>query len=293
VKFRVHCRIDPPAFFGLPDPTTTPIPYQHHTKMRFHVDTETGMSWVTVDGLATTTRPDGEGLRFATTMDGVPLEWSDNVAIGTINVADPREAILRTYRAIRLLLQVFLVKREQAHTGLTIYPFAYEVGGQVHRREDEDDFGGKFFIYDIPHTRAAFVDAAEAVRGSVVDETFSRALDYFALGDELLAMREDSEIPAETMELLSLRFLQYWKALTTIIGDQTDPRFQSKYKNIGLPREFFRQTVRRLKELRDNHDVAHVPRRPDGVKLAVADVEACRSAARTAIEHYLRHLRSQ
>ena len=78
-----------------------------------------------------------------------------------------------------------------------------------------------------------------------MDAHLQHALNYFRLGDELIKLLAGWAPESEAQELFPLRFLQYWKSVTAIIGDPSRTRgAQSKPRDLGLGRRFYQKEVR-------------------------------------------------
>jgi hypothetical protein len=141
-----------------------------------------------------------------------------------------------------------------------------------------------FYVYDNAKIKEELERHAEIASDVEFDKVGSQALAYIGLGDALAGLLSGGSSDVQIDELFPLRFLQYWKALTAIVGDPSGDRdHQSRPTKLGLGRQFFRQVVRPLTEIRDNFDVAHISRPGRQRFVTSQNVEDCRHAAVLAI----------
>lgn len=122
---------------------------------------------------------------------------------------------------------------------------------------------GKFCMYSLEGTRNAASYAADWIPDLLKNRRLDMALEYFNRAIYLRRSQLEARLNLPFLwgpsSLLGEAFLNYWKCITAILGDPTKEgkRFQSFYKRLGLEQGFMQTDIERLKQIRNDYDVAH------------------------------------
>ena len=125
------------------------------------------------------------------------------------------------------------------------------------------------------------------------DPRMDRALHYFEHALLLFARRRDlaSPLSRHHSTIISAVFLNLWKSVTTIVGDQSRDRdYQRRFLQFGMDRTFFQTKIERLKKYRDNFDVAHYSATATSTDELEAVYGQAVTIAAEVIQHYRDHL---
>lgn len=124
-----------------------------------------------------------------------------------------------------------------------------------------------------------------------MNRRLAKALDYLNHGLFLSNIRSGVGFgnPTAQSYLAADIFSNFYKAASVIVGDPSkDSDFQSRYKKIGLSREFWKEKIEHIRKLRNDYGVAHHDL--DGKQLQ-GEVEMAAQVAKTVIDHYIKSLR--
>ena len=96
----------------------------------------------------------------------------------------------------------------------------------------------------------------------IMDKTLRKSLLYFHHGISLNELSSESRgLPIDLKEFVMLKcesFLSLWKALTTIIGDQSKGnKVKKRCELLGITEDYYRSKIRPLRLVRNNKDIAH------------------------------------
>lgn len=143
------------------------------------------------------------------------------------------------------------------------------------------------FAYELNILRRQILDAGELANGLPPDSLLDQALRYFHVGEALHTLAAVS--PARGV-LEPLCFLQFWKALATIVGDPSRDRdHQMRFRTIGLGKgqpSYYADTLKPLHDIRNQFDVAHIASLDTPQFVSQEDVVRCRMTAAEAIQTY-------
>lgn len=148
-----------------------------------------------------------------------------------------------------------------------------------------------FFVYDNQALASSLASTASFMNETKLDRTMRRSLRYLGLGDALVNLLPSDGPDDQNQIIQPLRFLQYWKALATIVGDPSRAKdHQSRPHRLGLDRTFFRQRVKPMHNIRNSFDVAHIDEADAANRVTAEDVTECRDVATTTIRTYFQRL---
>jgi len=229
-------------------------------------------------------------IRRSYTIAGTALNFNDNIAILEVDAETPQQAGRVAGEVLARFVRVFGLLQTRSYT--------YKV--QIVIAETGETFRGPFIkagaaitSYDIQRLSDDLDATAHDV--TITDERFDRAADYY---QHALYLFERSSLIADPItthhaQLISSIFLNLWKAVSVIVGDPSrrGDRYQSRYRAFGIAAEL-KTRVDRLKELRDDFDVAHYSL-DESRREQIAEIfgEASRAAAEV-LRAYLEFLRT-
>jgi hypothetical protein len=123
------------------------------------------------------------------------------------------------------------------------------------------------------------------------DERLERALEYYEHAVFLYENRM-AIAPLQSQHfrlLISGIFLSLWKAVTAIIGDPSiDKDYQRRYRQLGFDDQFFKDKIEKIRELRNDYDVAHYTLDAERLKDTEAKFGECQQSAAEIIKRYRR-----
>ncbi|MEZ5660653.1 MAG: hypothetical protein R3E83_19745, partial [Burkholderiaceae bacterium] len=142
--------------------------------------------------------------------------------------------------------------------------------------------------YSLPALQAAIAVAAN--RLVLRDTRLERSLEYFGHARYLMDVpRNESE--DHSLFIQSSAFLFYWKSLTTILGDPAmRESHQTRFLQLGFPKEFWNDRVKPMKLIRDSADVAHRSLDLEAARAVVSEIPRIDLLCREVIEAYAEHL---
>lgn len=285
--FRITFRIEPIYVFGIRTSSMEVIPVHEPPTLVF--DHNTYEQWVTrPDGTSGERRSD-EMMRVDFSVDGISFVWTDSMCTATLDAPDGKSAVNRADTCLTRILHLLMGTTPGVQALLTSHVVDVSVGGRPLKNMVSDWL--RFRVYDNLSLAANIIETVELTSHVPSDKRLDRSLMYMGIGDamsELFGADTPDEYSAET---LPIQFLQYWKALTVIAGDASrDKDHQIRPTKLGLGREFFRQRVKPLNELRDRSDVAHSINPRDARAVSSDDVTECREVATIVIRAFCERL---
>lgn len=197
-----------------------------------------------------------EAVRVAIDVPGLKLKVYDNYLEIGVEAADIQSAVRRAEDVVDLCCQSL-----SAQTGIrfsaTLRFIEDEQGNPKQLVQRKAISLGQFASYNLGQLQEQIATAFAWAQSA--DARARKALLYY---EHALLLREH----ALTLELFSphsafsraLSFLQLWKALTVILGEPgTDQDYQRRFKELGLPKTFWKDRVEPLYLVRNDEDVAH------------------------------------
>lgn len=287
IEITVTFKITPEGIFGVPESGKSVVPAgegTHHSEP-LHVATGT----ITGHGTLSEFRSEDQKLVTTASTGGTRVKMVDNFAFVSATADSVREAYLRAVYDLDLVLQHLTVSQGRPFS-FEVLVIEEEVSRTCYPVPSLQKLSG-FATYDLELLSQQIKDAATFAERS--DDRLKKALAYFDFATFLDAEKWQAENPLSrrsAMEVSSI-FLNYWKAVTAIVGDPAvkKDRYQSRYKSIGLPDQF-KERLKKLKRLRDDYDVAHYSLADEKLKKVGKSIGSARATAKEAIECYRKHL---
>jgi hypothetical protein len=285
LRYRVIFELTPEGLFGVPQEGTTVVPAEVH---EFFSDTFTNTARKIGHGTLSQYRSPDDALRMDLDFGSCTARIEDNFITISIEADDHSTAYQRTIPPLESLLAHLAV--DLRHT-LSYRPIEM-------RDAEERPYPVPLRLDVLQLTQYKLDQVADALTiaatiAALADPTLDRALHYFEHALFLFARRRDLAPPLSRhyRTIISAVFLNLWKAVTTIVGDPSRDRdYQRRYRRYGMDRIFFQTKIERLRELRNDYDVAHYAL----TTVPSAEIEAVYgeavSIAAEVIRHYRDHL---
>jgi hypothetical protein len=276
--------ISPPGPFGLPDGNhvVVPAPAQIYSPV---IDTNSGL--VVSHGTLSRYRNEDEGIKEQVTVGAVALHFHDNYVTTDVEASDEKDGLERSRTAVVRLLRHLMIDQGGFFTASLMQ---HEVVGRKARVASQPTMTFSMSVYNLDELRGRIRAAAEGA--SHTDDRLDRALLYFEHARFLHKLSSDPTLTARHRNyLVASSFLFLWKAITTILGEPgTDRDYQRRFREYGLPDDFWREKVQPLKAVRDAADVAHYELDAAAIARPVASFGAAEQVCREVFRAYTSHL---
>jgi hypothetical protein len=277
--FELHIQLFPPRLFGLPDGSWLIAPVGVSAFVNFSLEPGGAIK------LENQFREDDQRLTATFRMNGMGIEIDDNKARIVLEANSLQDAF--AYFVPQLQLYCSLVTTFVAPGG---HPVTFQIVEAFADGEPvllPQGFKVPGLFYNLDENRRHFETAAELADGLPADPVLEQALNYFTAGDEIHNLVTEKG----AHHLWPLCFLQFWKALASIVGDPSrDSRdCQSRFRMYGLGagnRAYYEQVLKPLHDMRNQFDVAHVASLDAPLFTSEEDVVRCRRTAAEAIQAY-------
>lgn len=198
-------------------------------------------------------RPETHAIRFHTVVDGLPASIEDNIVDLEIEATDSREAKRVAEEAAAKFVRGLVQER-----GLEFFATLTQVTDLETRevRPLHTHTGDGGAGYSLRKMRRAMV--AAAAMSSIDDPVLQKALIYMEQAQVLMGQAHFHPHLASRAFLIAPAYLNVWKAITVILGDPSSDRdYQSRFREFGFEKNFWRHRVKPVKDVRDSMDVAH------------------------------------
>lgn len=141
------------------------------------------------------------------------------------------------------------------------------------------------YTYNLETLREQVKQAGEISKNS--DQSLHKALTYYHHALYLLDGSQENPMNHQLLANASA-FLNFWKAITTIIGDSSENResYYSKYKTFGISEDYFTNNIEPLRKLRNRSDVAHYDLGGEGLKEIASRVGEALAVASFVLKAY-------
>ena len=256
MKFQVTFEINPGGPFGVPQDGVTIL--RGEAGKQFVGDTYHPAKMIRVGwGSLPEFRADNEAIKRSFRLGDTQARLNDNFLFIELEADSEREAYTRAAHEV----DTFLKNLSLNQGGLfTARPLIIEA-------EDGRTFPvpkysslGTVTVYNLDQLSRNIDEALKYQRLS--DQRLERAVRYWSHARFLFGKRMEIANPLSEHHtlLISSIFLNLWKAVSIVVGDPSkseDSDYQSRYRKLGFDYEFFRTKIEKIRELRNNYDVAH------------------------------------
>jgi hypothetical protein len=289
-QYRLVFELHPAYAFGIPSSDHQVAPVYDPPLLSY--DANSGEQFITrPDGSPTMRRKD-ERLVAQFSVNSIQFSIEDVFCTITIDAPGQDSAVAHAYEAIVDLFLMYAMKLDQISFQVTP-SLRHVVQIDLPRPSSLTTSAQTFHAYDNAETGSRILATSTLLDGVSIDRKLRRSMRYLGLGDALTSVLPPGASDDQLQIALPLRFLQYWKALTTIVGDpSSDKDHQSRASKLGLGRSFFRQRVKPMHTIRDRYDVAHAQSGREERVVSHEDVVECRSVATQAMQAYFEKLKA-
>lgn len=276
--------VEPAAPFGLPDGSRTVVPASTEKPAQIYsplLDSRSGQ--LVSHGTLSAFRADDQAIHEKVTVGDADIHFTDNFV--TVEVDAPTLVlgveIART-AVIRLLRQLMVQQGEFFRAVLVQYE---AVGDKTHLAASPTKLMD-LATYNLDELRGRIRRAAQGASHS--DDRLDRGLLYYEHARFLFKLSNDAGLAERHRDYLNANsFLFLWKAITAVLGEPgTDRDYQRRYREFGLPADYWKTTVQPLKELRDAADVAHYELDSEAIKKPVAAYGRAEGTCREVLKAY-------
>lgn len=130
-------------------------------------------------------------------------------------------------------------------------------------------------------------------RSLTEDGRLDKALLYYEHALFLYNARGHAPIQsAHEQMLVASAFLNLWKSISSILGEPgSDRDYQSRYRQFGLPSDFWSAQVEPLYRIRNEEDVAHYSLRPTSDSTLEKSFGSAAKVCQQVLASYSEHVR--
>ncbi len=285
VHYDIVLKLTPPRLFGLPEEGMTIIEAGPRQVTSPSIDPRTEN--VVGHGTLSQFRHYDERLTAAFTLNAVQVTAEDNFFRVALEASDVRSAVSVTKRELSRLCAITSVL-SGTFLSFDILQIV-EDGDSVSMTESVPVM--RVHTYDVERLQERLIKASGLLDGLPPDQRLDQALRYLTDAGTLYQLMIEGGM--ERL-LAPFCFLQFWKALATVVGDPSNDRdHQSRYRQFGLDKadnDYYRRVLLPLHTIRNQFDVAHIASLQEPEFVIWTDVSRCRTVALEAIQAYIEFL---
>lgn len=260
-RFRLLFQLSPPSVFGLPDGMTIVVPGSTEPRQVAGPVLDTRTGHIVAHGTLSEYRQPTQALDVPA-LDIGPCQASvrDNFLDVTVDAADAQQAAGTVLLHLESLLQGMSVLFGQLFSANLLVVEDERGNPQKMRLTPHKIQLFKATVFNIGEL-AKRLDTA-AAWAKYGDDRTRKAL-FYSEHAALLSQFADT-LPVDSPHVAfshAMAFLQLFKALTTLLGDPSvDRDYQSRFRRLGLPPDYWNQRAKPLYTVRNDDDVAHYSR---------------------------------
>lgn len=282
MKFEIRYKIFPEGVFGVPQDGMTVYPTSEEQIFSDTIHSRSGKK----TGYGTLSRYRSEEVKLISEFPFMDCKFklNDNFLLIETEDKQPVEAYAKSQLAINFFIKNLNVNQGRLFSAEPIYI--------------ESESGD---VFEVPkstqiasvttyHLKKLKEDINEIEKyDKLFEPRLIKALDYFEHSLLLFEKRNliADYISAHNKIFISSIFLNIWKCVTTIVGDPSrkSDKYQKRYREIGFDKNF-KDDIDKLKELRDNYDVAHYSLNPNSLNEVEKNYGIAVKIAITVIKKY-------
>jgi len=307
-EFHFIFKLKPESVFGLPEGETvvfpanqvkeivSPVVYLWAGKLISH-------------GTLPKYREEKDKLVLERETDTVKFKFDDNFMHLWILSDNPRNALLTAIEIVDNFIHLLTLfygirgKIDESNKYASSMVFTYEIvlGEDQYGRQiplPSSLFQIKGVGYDIEALKEQISECIEC-QELMNDSTLRKSLEYFYHALFLDSIRREIPHIGHTtatehhMYLLSDIILNLYKSVSTIVGDPSkDKNYQSRYKKYGIKYEFWKEKIERLRQIRNDWDVAHYKLDREKLEKLNEKIDDAIDVTRKVILRYVEYLKS-
>ena len=282
MQFKLTFAIQPSGPFGVPQEATTVVPGRAGTINGPTLESASGA--IVGYGTLSEYRAPEKAIHLALPMGDSSIEIHDNFGSIGVQANSPGDA----YKAATKTLDKLLQHLTLSNGNLFSYqPLTFE-------SEDGRLYPVPRYLqlmrvvaYNLEQLASEIQKAARL--SSFEDEKLTKAMEYYE--QALLLFQNRSQL-ADVLSrhhalLIAAAFLNLWKAVSVIVGDpNVDKDYQSRYRTLGFDYEYFRQKIEKVRELRNDYDVAHYSLDSGDIERVEANFGEATQITRDVLQRY-------
>jgi len=291
-KYEITYKIYPSAIFGLPQEGFTVISGERE----IHGDTISTRSGKIVGfGTLSSYRDESEKINFKTSYKDAEIKFNDNFV--TISF-DENDCTIAINKANKILTD-FLRMLHTFYLGRYFYAETIEF-------LENDKTVREFLSPSVYSFRLQWYNLKEFTSNlseifsklSLVDDVAIRCLEYIDRASLLESINHELESfdPRTRAFLKSEIFLNYYKAMTVVLGDPTiDRDYQSRYQKFNILKDYYENEIKPLWKIRSDYDVAHYQLKEnlDKLQKLIDNIDKVRKVVIEVFKKYLEYLKSR
>jgi hypothetical protein len=289
MKFQVTFEIIPGGPFGVPQDGVTILRGEAGKQFvgdTYHTATMIRVGW----GSLPEFRADNEAIKRSFRLGDTQARINDNFLFIELETDSEREAYARAAHQVG----TFLKNLSLNQGGLfTVRPLIIETDdGRIFPVPKYSTLG-TVTVYSLDQL-ARNIDEALKYQ-ELSDQRLERAVLYWSHARFLFGKRMEIADPLSEHHtlLISSIFLNLWKAVSTIVGDPSksaDSDYQRRYRRLGFDYGFFRTKIEKIRELRNNYDVAHYSMSEEAIQQIESNFGEADNTATEVLKRYRDHL---
>jgi hypothetical protein len=289
VIYKVLYTIEPASYFGLPEGAKTVIKAAPGRELVSAV-LDTHSRNLVRYGTLSEYRAEAEAVALKRQIANGALEVWDNYFQISIEAIEPLAAKSKADATLSKFLR-FLMAEQGDFFRATFLQLQDEAGRALQVAQPARLALVHATFYNLPELVTRIEKAA--ARAHLCDERLDKALLYYEHARFLFNARGyAAQDGVHDSLLITSAYLHLWKCIAVLLGDPgTDRDYQSRYKQFGLPKDYWRTTIQPLYEVRCEYDVAHHSLSADALGRVEAAfmraAEVCREVIGAVSQMYL------
>lgn len=301
MQFNICAEIYPSGLFGIPQDDMTVLPVNYEYKYEF-MELVSGTKVHIGHGTVSRYREWHEKLNLGLSLDGINAELHDNHLLLTLEADTTREAERKSHELMDwLMLNLMLNGASKYRYYYKLLSIHSESGMEAALPLKPPMWGRYHMFYDLDELRSRFFGTVSY--SNIIDEHLMKAFRYYDHGIEMIDRLPNplqlSEFEKFNTQLMSVSaFLNFWKAITTILGDPNPksdgkPVYESRYKEYGILEDFFNTRIERLRKIRNEDAVAHYEVGSEGMANVFDNLSESQEVARVVLTAYREYLKQK
>lgn len=261
MNYEIRYKILPEGAFGVPQEGMTVYPACGEQIFSDTLHSRSGKK--TGYGTLSKYRLEEEKISSSFTFMDCDFSFNDNFLLIKTEETKPLEAYAKSLLAINFYIKNLNVNQGRLFSAEPIY--IESESGDVFEVPKSKQIAS-MTTYNLEKLKSDFNEVIKYDR--LFEPRLIKALDYYE--HALLLFEKRNKIADYVSEhnkiFISSIFLNIWKCVSTIVGDPSrkSDHYQKRYREIGFKKEF-KIEIDKLKELRDNYDVAHYSLDPNSL----------------------------
>lgn len=285
--YKIITEISPSGFFGLPDKDNIVVPVPSFT-MKKLIQSASSI-WFKVSKY----RSDEEAISENYQSKEYKIEINENYIILYYSKLSLEEALNFCQEKLNTFIRILQTNYKQNFTYKLIEIYKDNIIQKLPKPGYNEDFD--IIVYDLQKLKSSLVYSLSRI--NINDKYALRFLEYFDRASFLYDLYSLESIKVLNNRYLNFlcteTFLNYYKAITVILGDPSiDSDYQSRFKRYGYDENFFKDTMELFRKIRNNNDVSHYSLKDDeSIYLEIkSNLPKIKDVAIDVFEKYLKYI---